>query len=109
MVVVVLVLAPLVLVLPLVEVVLLLLLLLLLLVLELELVVVLVVPSLAAAVSCRTSSRTRRTSAGNVVTSPLRRSASACDCTADGQLEGCALSECRKCSWILSGEVPSVS
>ncbi|KAI0971827.1 hypothetical protein F4678DRAFT_432217 [Xylaria arbuscula] len=57
----------------------------------------------AAAESRRTSSRTFRMSAGNVVTSPDRSNASACDCMADGQFELCASSEWRKRSWILRG------
>lgn len=57
--------------------------------------------AVAAAVSRRTSSSTLRMSAGNVLTSPDRSKASACDCTADGQFELCASREWRKRSWIL--------
>lgn len=66
-----------------------------------------VVPAASAArtvaVSCRTSSRTRRISAGNVLASPVRRSVSACVCTAEGQFDGCASRLWRSCSWILGG------
>jgi len=52
----------------------------------------------AAAVSRRTSSSTRRMSVGNVVTSPDRSNDSACACIVDGQLAGCASREWRNCS-----------
>lgn len=68
-------------------------------------------PSAAAAlawVSCRTSSTTRLTRAGKVVTSPDRRSDRACDWTAEGQLEGWAWRLWRSCSWILLGSVSFV-
>ncbi len=57
----------------------------------------------ARAVSCRTSSITRRRRAGKVVASPERRRDKAWFCTAVGQLVGCAFREWRRASWILEG------